>query len=151
MARTPPEPSTFIYDADCGMCASTVRLLRRLDWRGRISWTSSQSLDTSPPGLSWKDLDRSAYLQTPAGDLHEGFFAIRELLLRLPVAAPIGALMRLPGVSKAGVPAYRWIARHRHRISGCKTPTASKPAQVHPNPPPELKRRPRWSQRQSWL
>ena len=123
------DPNTFIYDADCGMCASTVRLLSRLDWRGRVSWISAQSLDTPPSGLSWEDLDRSAYLETPNGDLHEGFFAIKELLLRLPLTAPIGALMMLPGVSMAGVPAYRWVARNRYRISGCKTPSASKPAQ----------------------
>ena len=125
MARRHPDPSTFIYDADCGMCASTVRLLRRLDWRGRVSWISAQSLDTPPSGLSWEDLDRSAYLETPTGDLHEGFFAIRELLLRLPMTAPIAALMLLPGLSMAGVPAYRWVARNRNRLSGCKTPTVS--------------------------
>ena len=124
-----PDQSTFIYDADCGMCASAVRLLSRLDWRGRVAWISAQSLDTPPPGLSWEDLDRSAYLETPNGDLHEGFFAIRELLLRLPLTAPIGALMLLPGVSMAGVPVYRWVARNRYRISGCNTPSASKPAQ----------------------
>ena len=122
------DPYTFIYDADCGMCASAVRLLRRLDRRDRVSWTSSQSLDTPPPGLSRDDLDRSAYIETPAGDLHEGFFAIRELLLRLPVTAPIGALMMLPGVRLVGEPAYRWVARNRYRISGCKPPTASRPA-----------------------
>ena len=123
------DPYTFIYDADCGMCVSAVRLLSRLDRRDRVSWISAQSLDTPPPGLSWEDLDRSAYLETPNGDLHEGFFAIRELLLRLPLTALIGALMLLPGVSMAGVPAYRWVARNRYRISGCNTPTASKPAQ----------------------
>ena len=128
MAPTQTDPTTFIYDADCGMCASTVRFLRRLDWRNRISWISAQSLDTPPPSLSWEDLDRSAYLETPTGDLHEGFFAIRKLLLRLPITAPIGALMLIPGVRLAGVPAYRWVARNRYRLSGCKAPAASKPA-----------------------
>ena len=118
--------STFIYDADCGMCASFVSILRRLDWRDRVSWTAAQSLDAAPPGLSWEDLDRSAYLETTDGELHEGFFAIRELLLRLPVTAPIGVLMKLPGVRWAGVPAYRWVARNRYRISGCETPSASR-------------------------
>ena len=124
----PSDRSTFIYDADCGMCAAAVRLLRRLDWRGRVYWASSQSLDTPPSGLSWGELERSAYLETRAGDLHEGFFAIRELLVRLPVTAPIGALMMMPGVRLAGEPAYRWVARNRYRISGCKTPPASRPA-----------------------
>ena len=128
VARRRPDPTRFIYDADCGMCTSMVRLLRCLDWRGRVSWISAQSLDTPPQGLTWTDLGRSAYLETHIGTFYEGFFAIRELLLRLPLTAPIGALMLLPGVRLAGVPAYRWVARNRYRISGCKTPTASRSA-----------------------
>ena len=120
--------TTFIYDSDCGMCASAVRFLRRLDRLNRVSWVPAQGLDSPPSGLTWSDLDRSAYLETPTGDLYEGFFAIRELLLKLPATAPVGAMMMLPGVRMAGVPAYRWVARNRYRLSGCKTPTASKPA-----------------------
>ena len=120
--------TTFIYDADCDMCASAVRFLRRLDRLNRVSWVPAQGLDSPPSGLTWSDLDRSAYLETPTGDLYEGFFAIRELLLKLPATAPFGAMMMLPGVRLAGVPAYRWVARNRYRLSGCKTPTASKPA-----------------------
>ena len=80
------------------MCASAVRFLRRLDRLNRVSWVPAQGLDSPPSGLTWSDLDRSAYLETPTGDLYEGFFATRELLLKLPATAPVGAMMMLPGV-----------------------------------------------------
>ncbi len=117
-----PEKCVFYYDADCGMCSSVVRWLRHFDTRARISWTPIQNIHTPPPGLSQDDLRKAAYLVCAPGDNHEGFFAFRELLLKLPPLSPLGALMRLPGVSLIGVPAYRWVARNRYRISECQLP-----------------------------
>ena len=114
------EPAwTFYYDADCGMCSTVTRWLRRFDWRRRIEWASIQSLRSPPQGLSGDDLERAAYLVCGPGDNYEGFFAFRKLLLELPALFPLGALMWLPGARLAGVPIYRWIARNRYRISGC--------------------------------
>ncbi len=118
----PNQTWTFHYDADCGMCAAVVRWLRRFDTRDRVAWTPIQSLDTPPHGLTHADLERSAYLVCAPGDNHEGFFAFRKLLLKLPLLSPLGALMWLPGARLIGVPAYRCIARNRHKISNCKVP-----------------------------
>ena len=118
----PNQTPTFLYDADCGMCAATVRFLRRFDTRKRIAWTPIQSLDAPPQGLTRADLERSAYLTCAPGDNHEGFYAFRKLLLKLPLLSPLGALLWIPGVRFIGVPAYRWVARNRYRISGCKVP-----------------------------
>ena len=111
--------ATFYYDADCGMCAGVVRFLRRFDARGRVAWTAVQSLDAPPEGLTWEDLERSAWLSR-GGEWREGFYAIRELLGLLPALAAVGGLMRLPGVRFVGVPAYRLVADNRYRISGCR-------------------------------
>lgn len=116
--------ATFYYDADCGMCAGVVRFLRRFDARGRVVWTSVQSLEAPPEGLSWDDLGQSAWLAR-GGGWHEGFYAIRELLGLLPGLAAVGALMRLPGVRFVGVPVYRLVADNRYRISGCRVSGAA--------------------------
>ena len=113
---------TFYYDADCGMCTTVVRWLRRFDSRKRITWTAIQTLDTLPKGLSYADLEEAAYLVCASGDNYEGFFAFRKLLLRLPLISPLGALMWIPGAGLIGVPAYHWVARNRYRISGCPVP-----------------------------
>ena len=118
----PNQTSTFHYDADCGMCAAVVRFLRRFDTRDRVTWTAIQSLDAPPQGLTRSDLERSAYLVCAPGDNHEGFYAFRKLLLKLPLLSPLGALLWLPGATLIGVPTYRWIARNRHKISNCKVP-----------------------------
>ena len=125
-----PQTWTFYYDADCGMCTAVVRWMRRFDTRKRIAWTAIQSLDTPPHGLTHADLEAAAYLVCAPGDNHEGFFAFRKLLLRLPLLSPLGALMWIPGARFIGVPAYRWVARNRYRISGCPVPGIGR----HTNP-----------------
>ena len=129
-ARYTPMPNreaawTFYYDADCGMCASAVRWLRRFDWRNRLAWTAAQDVVSCPQGLTRDDLERSAYLVCTPGDNYEGFFAFRRLLTALPAFSPLGALMWLPGVRLIGVPVYRWIADNRHRLSGCGVPAGA--------------------------
>ena len=112
----------FYYDADCGMCSAVVRWLKRFDWRKKISWMAIQSLERAPHGLSFANLEKAAYLVCAPGHNYEGFFAFRKLLLKLPLLSPLGALMWLPGIKFVGVPAYRWVARNRYKISGCKLP-----------------------------
>ena len=111
--------AVFYYDGHCGMCLRLVRWLKRTDSRGRVTWLPYQSLDEPPTGITWEDMGRAAYLVSDSGEVSEGFYAIRELLTKLPALAAIGALMWLPGVSLIGAPVYRLVARNRHRISSC--------------------------------
>ena len=109
---------TLYYDGDCRLCARSVRWLSLLDFFGRIEWVPYQSLESPPPGLTWDDLCRAVYLVDGRGHRHEGFFAFRQLGLRLPLLIPLALALRLPGVSFLGFPAYRWVARNR----GCASP-----------------------------
>ena len=71
--------------------------------------------------MTWEDLDRAAYLSTGRGRLHEGFYGLRMLTLRLLPLVPLAPLFWFPGMNLLGVPVYRWIARNRYRISACRT------------------------------
>ena len=111
--------AVFYYDGDCGMCLRLVRRLERMNSRDRITWTPYQSLDEPPTGITWEDMDRAAYLISDTGEVREGFYAIRDVLTRLPALSALGLLMYLPGVSLIGTPVYRLVARNRRRISSC--------------------------------
>ncbi|MCI0830197.1 MAG: DUF393 domain-containing protein, partial [Chloroflexi bacterium] len=78
-----------------------------------------QSLYAPPPGLTWDDLKRSAYLVGRKGRYYEGFYAFRMLIVRLPLLAPLAPVFWLPGISIIGAAAYRWVARNRYRFFGC--------------------------------
>ena len=109
----------LIYDADCRLCNSLARWLSRADFLSRVIWTPYQSLNAPPPGLSWVDLKRSAYLTVGSGRHCEGFYAFRMLTLRLPLLFPLAPILWFPGVSKIGSKAYMWVARNRYRLFGC--------------------------------
>ncbi len=111
--------AVFYYDGECGICLRLVRRLMKFDARGSITWTAFQSLECPPLGISWEDLDRAAYLISDAGDVSEGFYAIRGLLTRLPALAAVGMFMHLPGVALVGRPLYRFIARNRKSRLSC--------------------------------
>ena len=119
--RLPPAANAliFYYDGDCGFCTACVSCLSPLDWRKRVSWRPWQEMTCLPQGLTRDDLERSAYVEDARGDIFEGFFAVRRLLLSLPVLVPLGLLMWLPGLHLIGVPLYGLVARNRFRISGC--------------------------------
>ena len=97
----------------------------RLDRAGKVSWVAFQSLDSPPRGIGWEDLERSAYLDSDplegAADLHEGFFAFRQLTRRIPVLFPLAPVFWFPGMGWLGSRVYRWLAGNRYRFS-CRQP-----------------------------
>ena len=121
------ESQVFFYDADCRFCTSLARWLSRADVLQWVTWTPYQSLDTPPPGLSWEDLERSAYLVCGSKGRHwEGFYAFRMLTVRLRLLAPLAPIFWFPGVRAVGAPVYRWVARNRYRIFGCSVPASGR-------------------------
>ena len=113
----------FYYDADCRFCIRVVRLLSKVDILGRITWVPYQVLETPPPGISWEDLKRAAYLVDSVRGRHdEGFHAIRMLTVRLPLLFPLAPIFWFPAMGLAGAVVYRWVARNRYRIFGCAAP-----------------------------
>ena len=115
---------TFYYDGDCGLCAGVVRWLSQADLFNHVAWVPSQTQEQPPCGLSWDDLDAAAYLDTGRGALHEGFDGFRMLTLRLLPLLPLAPILWFPGARRLGVPAYRWVARNRYRLSRCRIPGA---------------------------
>jgi predicted DCC family thiol-disulfide oxidoreductase YuxK len=110
---------TFYYDGDCGLCTGVVRWLSRTDLFDHIAWVPCQTLEQPPRGLSWNDLDRAAYLETGPSRLHEGYYGLRMLALRLLPLMPLAPILWFPGIDCLGVPMYRWVARNRYRPSRC--------------------------------
>jgi predicted DCC family thiol-disulfide oxidoreductase YuxK len=117
---SPARPSLLYYDARCSFCVSLARWLRRLDLFRTLELRSTLDTTARQAGLDQTNLDRAAWLVTPAGVAYQGFYAFRKLALRLPPLWPAAPLLWLPGMSFWGVRLYRWVADHRGSISGCQ-------------------------------
>ena len=111
---------TVVFDGDCGFCLRWVRVGRGLDWLGVIDWKPrlEPGLEKLFPQVSAEEsLNRMISIR-PDGVTYGGFFAVRDIMRHLPLTFILALLLYIPGVPLLGVPAYKWIAKNRHRLGG---------------------------------
>lgn len=107
------------YDGECPLCVREIRLLRRLDRRGRIGFVdiAEPGFDPSPLGVDHATLMAKIYGRLPDGTLVTGVEVFRRLYAAVGFG-PLVQLSRLPGVSHALDASYRWFAKNRLRLTG---------------------------------
>jgi predicted DCC family thiol-disulfide oxidoreductase YuxK len=103
----------LLYDADCGFCRLSVRMLLSLDRDDRLRAVAIQSeegerlLGEVPAELRLA----SFHLVTPGGTVVSGADAAPLLARLIPGGdVPARAMRRFPGATEAG---YAFISRHR--------------------------------------
>lgn len=104
-----------IFDADCGICQSSVRLARRL--HARVEFIPSQIYDFSdaPAGLTPERTQTEVVCVTPAGDVFGGAAAVAQIL-RMSRIAPLGVILDSRVVLPVARIVYSWVARNRGRL-----------------------------------
>lgn len=125
-----PDHDTVLYDGRCRFCRSQIALLRRLDLRGRLAFTSlhDPSVATSFPELAHDDLLAQMYVVSRTGQARGGAEAVRYLSRTLPLLWPAAVLLHVPGSLPLWKALYSFVARHRLKIAGscddgsCKLP-----------------------------
>jgi predicted DCC family thiol-disulfide oxidoreductase YuxK len=125
-ARTndvPPFLVTVFFDGECPLCLREIRLLRRMDRRGRINFVDIARPDFDggavglPREVTHADLMAEIHGLLPDGTVIRGV----EVFRRLYAAVGLGALVaitRVPGISHLLDGAYRLFARNRLRLTG---------------------------------
>ncbi|MCX4474520.1 hypothetical protein C5N14_15275 [Micromonospora sp. MW-13] len=112
------ETSTFVYDGDCAFCTTCAQFIeRRIPTGARVlPW---QFADLDALGLTQAECEEAVQWVGADGRRAAGPDAIARLLgdsgPRWRVA---GAGLRFPPVRAVAWPAYRWVARNRHRLPG---------------------------------
>lgn len=114
-----PDHVVLIFDGTCDFCTRSVRLLRSLDTRGRVTPIPFQRSGTTDAyGLTIAQCEHAAWAVTPDGRRYPGAAAINVAL-----SAALGRrlpwlLYRLPGVRSVQDRVYATIARNRSRLRG---------------------------------
>jgi len=109
------------FDGVCGWCRGSVRVLRALDWLGRLSFQDMTRAPESELPVSWDEAMRGVPMRTRGGDVLVGHDAMRRALLQTPLGCPVGLVMLIPGVSWVSRRVYGWVATNRPR-SACAVP-----------------------------
>lgn len=110
--------STFVYDGDCAFCTRCAEFIeRRIPTAARVvPW---QFADLDALGLTADECEEAVQWVGADGSRAAGPDAIAKLLAASgPVWRVAGAGLRFPPARAAAWPAYRWVARNRHRLPG---------------------------------
>ena len=113
---------TLYYDGKCGMCRRSVRMLRRLDWFGRLAYQDSTVLPEQELPVSRESSLVGMPMRTKEGGVLVGFPAVRRALRRTPIGCLPALLLYVPLVSHLGRAVYGVIAARRARDGVCELP-----------------------------
>lgn len=113
---------TVIFDGECGFCMRWIKRGRALDWLKLIDWRArlEKGLASQFPQTTKEETKNRIVSICPDGKTYGGFFAMRDITIRLPLTFLPALFMYIPGTSFIGEPVYQWIARNRHRFKSCK-------------------------------
>lgn len=101
-----------------------MRRVRALDWLGRFRLVPRSTAEAQAAGLSPDALAAAIHCVTAAGRVLRGAACLRFVGLRLPLLAPVAALLWLPGALALAERAYAWFSRRRHRWGSLPCPAA---------------------------
>jgi predicted DCC family thiol-disulfide oxidoreductase YuxK len=112
-------PAVFLFDGDCAFCTTCARFIdRRIPTRARVvAW---QFADLDKLGVTPEAAEQAVqWIPAGGGAALAGPDAIAALLRDGGgMWRPAGAALRLRPVRWLAWPAYRWVARNRHRLPG---------------------------------
>ncbi|HEY9645654.1 MAG TPA: DCC1-like thiol-disulfide oxidoreductase family protein [Chroococcidiopsis sp.] len=120
-----------IYDGNCNLCVSLVRLLESLDQGDRFLYAPMQDHDTlAHYGITPKDCELGMLLINAAQPTErwQGSAAAEEIGRQLPLGATFVAAYRaLPGLKWGGDRLYDQIRDNRYTLFGKRDRTYSSP------------------------
>ncbi|WNS74673.1 DUF393 domain-containing protein [Bacillus sp. DTU_2020_1000418_1_SI_GHA_SEK_038] len=107
-----------LYDETCSLCKESKRFFEKIDFFQKISWVSLQEYERNGHPLLFDkiSLRRELHIISSSGKVRKGFDAVRYILLLSPPLNLLGLCLFLPGMSFAGNPIYKWIAKNRHKF-----------------------------------
>ena len=109
---------TLIFDADCGICLWTCRLLKRLDPWQRLTFIGNDDTARLPAGLDPKLCETSVVVVDASGRFFFEERAVARALRALPFGILLAGWLYVPWLSWLGRSVYRRVAANRVALSG---------------------------------
>jgi predicted DCC family thiol-disulfide oxidoreductase YuxK len=126
---------TILYDGGCPMCRRTVRILRRLDWLGRLTFvdaTDDAVRARVAPGLTEAEVLVEMYVVNQHGARVGGYAGYLWIARAVPLMWPMALLGPLPGIWHLGDAVYRHVAANRVRRGRCTDDVCAAPTPTSP-------------------
>jgi predicted DCC family thiol-disulfide oxidoreductase YuxK len=111
-----------LFDGGCPLCRRTARIVRALDWNGRLQFvdaTNDEARAFFAPSLTEAQVLVEMYVVDERGRLHGGFEGWLQIARVVPVMWVAGLIGRVPGIRQLGHALYKVIAANRVRRGRC--------------------------------
>ena len=113
----PARAVTVIFDADCGICLFTCRVLKRLDPWQRLTFIGNDDTARLPSGVDPKTCESSVVVVDAEGRIFIEERAVARVLRALPLGIVLAVWIYVPGLSLLARAAYRKVAANRVEVS----------------------------------
>lgn len=113
-------PAIMLYDGNCILCRQSARLVKWLDWLGRVERLNAQDqtlISARFPELAEADILGEIFVRERSGEWLVGFFGMRYLAWQLPLTFPFTPLLYLPFMNRFGPKVYAWVAKRRYKLN----------------------------------
>jgi predicted DCC family thiol-disulfide oxidoreductase YuxK len=110
---------TALFDGHCVICQSTRRIIKALDWFGRVEFLdlhNKTSLEAHYPQLDHEAMMGEIHVVADE-KIYAGFDATVRMLKEVPLGLPFWLILQLPSMNWLGPKIYRFIARNRYAIN----------------------------------
>jgi predicted DCC family thiol-disulfide oxidoreductase YuxK len=104
------------FDVDCGFCFATARLLARIDGLSRLTFASSASEHAPDEVRALSETTASVWVPA-SGKMYRKSRAFARICRSLPLMAPFGWMLSVPGIPWLADRAYDQFAPRRARVS----------------------------------
>lgn len=112
----------LLFDGDCGICAWSSEMVKRMDGQRRFIVEPYQKFDESELrrfGIGYENCAKELQVITRRGRVRGGAFGVNYFLWQKPVFRPLVILIyALPLLLLFEVMGYKLVAVNRHRLSG---------------------------------
>lgn len=123
---------TLYFDGACGLCVRSTRVLRALDWFGRLEFQDQNALSDEALPVARDAALRGIPMRTRDGRTLVGYPAMRRALLQTVLGCVPALVMYVPGVSHVGQRVYARVAASRARGVSCGVGTPRPPSAADP-------------------
>ncbi len=130
------------FDASCGICFQTVRVLTRLDLGRRLRFHDNLDVAALPAGVTPELVERTIVVVDARGRQTTRAAAFASILYAIPGGFLLSLALSLPGLRQLANLVYDQVASNRQRISGwlglaaCGLPTPAPMTPLAPEPAP---------------
>ncbi len=113
----PARAVTVVFDADCGICLFTCRLLKRLDPWQRLTFVANDDAARLPSGVDPQLCQSSVVVVDAQGRIFIEERAVARVLRALPLGIVLAVWIYVPGLSFLARAGYRKLAANRTQVS----------------------------------